>query len=220
MGLRLRRGRSQQRLYYRIFDNDDPKVSDIDYCMYGESNSGVLFRGGRMLAQYVKPYFNHHWDGFHGYFYTPPEKPTEYAAAAVNAAGNVCHIAFAIFRSYYERVPYAQSAGAEMLDGCCRPLIKLRAFLPRPRNRDRMRCVTQLHTKVPIRDPGQNGHHRGTCRAGSGATVIPWHYASVARCPKTSPLVTYARAIYGDPLPGSSGYRMICWKSRYGDWGI
>ena len=52
------------------------------------------------IALYVKPYFNRHWDGFHGFFYTPPEKETGYSAAAMN--DNVCHICFKVFSAYYK----------------------------------------------------------------------------------------------------------------------
>jgi hypothetical protein len=94
--------------YFRIVGNEDPMLPRMDYCMY--SDSGTLFTGGRVLAKYVKAYFDRRWDGFHGYFYTPPEKETEYAAAAVNGAGNVCHISFEVFRSYYKSAAYADKA--------------------------------------------------------------------------------------------------------------
>jgi hypothetical protein len=202
--------------YYRIVDNDDPKVSDIDYCMYGESNSGVLFRGGRMLAQYVKPYFNHHWDGFHGYFYTPPEKPTEYAAAAVNAAGNVCHIAFAIFRSYYERVPYAQKA---LVRKCLErllpdPLIKT-SGVPSTARVTATGCdaYTLLHTKVTYPEiRGKMGIIEEHAVLEAGATVhIRGHYASACTLPENESVeVTYAPGGYTViRLPRIVGYRMI-----------
>jgi hypothetical protein len=94
--------------YFHIVDPGDMKVSDMDYSMY--SDSGTLFKGVRVLAKYVKAYFDKHWDGFHGYFYTPPEKETDFAAAAISSNGRVCHIAFEIFRSYYKSAAYANKA--------------------------------------------------------------------------------------------------------------
>ena len=94
--------------YFHLTHNDDPKVSDMDYCMY--STSGALFKADKVLAKYVKAYFDRHWDGFHGYFYTPPERETQYAAAAVNGAGNICHISFEVFKAYNKAAPYADKA--------------------------------------------------------------------------------------------------------------
>ena len=51
------------------------------------------------LATYVKPYFTRHYDGRHGYFYTPPQSETVFSAAACK--NSVCHISFKIFDAYY-----------------------------------------------------------------------------------------------------------------------
>ncbi len=94
--------------YFHLNDLDDPRLSDMDTCMY--SKSGVLFKAEHVIARYIKAYFNRHWDGFHGYFYTPPERATCHAAAAVNAAGNVCQISFEVFKSYNQAAPYPHKA--------------------------------------------------------------------------------------------------------------
>ena len=88
--------------YFRLADASDPQLIDMDY---NTGNAGgILFRGdqrgARLLARSVRAYSSRHWDGFHGYFYTPPEGPTAFAAAAVNATGNVAQIAFAAFTAY------------------------------------------------------------------------------------------------------------------------
>lgn len=51
-----------------------------------------------VTAVYVEPYFDRHWDGKHGYFYTPPAKATEYAACACH--GNIQMISFPVFTAY------------------------------------------------------------------------------------------------------------------------
>jgi hypothetical protein len=94
--------------YFHIVDADDPKLTDMDYCMY--SDSGTLFTGGRVLARYVTAYFDRHWDGFHGYFYTPPEREADRNAAAVTLDGKVCHVSFEVFTSYYKSAAYANKA--------------------------------------------------------------------------------------------------------------
>lgn len=51
-----------------------------------------------VTAWYVEPYFDRHWDGKHGYYYTPPEKTTEYAACAGHGAIQL--ISFQVFAAY------------------------------------------------------------------------------------------------------------------------
>ena len=59
--------------------------------MYAGENNNVI-------AEYHKAYFKKEWDGFHGFYYLPPEKATGHAMAAVN--GRVAHIAFNVFTAY------------------------------------------------------------------------------------------------------------------------
>jgi hypothetical protein len=53
------------------------------------------------VAQLIQPYFNRHWDGFHGHVYMPPDKATGCAAATVR--GQVAHLAFDVFSDYGRR---------------------------------------------------------------------------------------------------------------------
>ncbi len=79
------------------------KYLDDDFC-YGTYNQGVLLnpsKGSKVIAEYQKAYFNRVWDGSHGYFYLPPEKPTGHAAAVVK--NGICHICFKVFKAYYEK---------------------------------------------------------------------------------------------------------------------
>lgn len=64
-------------------------------------DTGVLMKTDKenVLATYVEPYFDKHWDGLHGYFYTPPKGETEYAAVAEK--NNWRHISFKVFNAYY-----------------------------------------------------------------------------------------------------------------------
>src|SRR5690606_9314868 len=56
--------------------------------------------GAQAVADYYQPYFNRRWDGFHGSFYTPPDR---YAGRpAVARAGNIFQCCFNIFTSYIE----------------------------------------------------------------------------------------------------------------------
>lgn len=59
---------------------------------------GVKIKSDYSAADYVEPYFNKHYDGYHGYFYIPADKPKGYSAVAVS--GKRAHIAFNVFSSY------------------------------------------------------------------------------------------------------------------------
>lgn len=79
---------------------DDENFSSMKWAMYSH---GILMReeeGANIVASYIKPYFNKHWDGFHGYFYTPWKRETCHRAA-LNYE-NIYHICFKIFEAYYE----------------------------------------------------------------------------------------------------------------------
>lgn len=94
--------------YFRMKKGIDGKAADMKWAMYCH---GILMKaaeGAEVIAGYIKPYFNRHWDGFHGYFYTPPEKETEYAAAVT--AEHVCHICFKIFKAYYTSAMHSHKA--------------------------------------------------------------------------------------------------------------
>ncbi len=75
-------------------------TASMPWSMYCE---GILMKAKNaadVRAEYVKPYFNKHWDGRHFYYYAPPEKKTCETAAAVT--GPVAHICFNVFSAYYE----------------------------------------------------------------------------------------------------------------------
>ena len=69
---------------------------------WAEYRSGIRMKacGGEVYADYIGPYNKRYYDGRHGYFYTPPEKATEYVSAAL--CENVAHISFPIFSAYAE----------------------------------------------------------------------------------------------------------------------
>jgi len=79
------------------------KYDDEDF-RYAAYNPGIKMyagAGSTVLAEYHKAYFNKVWDGFHGFYYLPPEKATGHAMAAVN--GKVAHIAFNVFTAYVQK---------------------------------------------------------------------------------------------------------------------
>lgn len=86
---------------YFNFTHTPEGTAKMPWAMYKQ---GVLMTARRpeyVRARYVKAYFDRHWDGLHGYYYTPPEKETGHAAAI--RCGNVAHICFSIFEAYYDK---------------------------------------------------------------------------------------------------------------------
>jgi len=74
---------------------------DDDQFRYAVYVPGIKFYPGadsHVIAEYYKAYFNREWDGFHGFFYLPPEKATGHAMAAVS--GKIAHIGFNVFTAY------------------------------------------------------------------------------------------------------------------------
>jgi len=107
--------------YFQMTEGNRGNIGDMRWAMY---SPGILMKAPKdaeVFARYIRPYFNRHWDGFHGYFYTPPEKETEYAAAVKK--DNVYHICFKVFKAYYKSAMFSHKA----LIGYC-----LKKMLPEP----------------------------------------------------------------------------------------
>ena len=104
--------------YFKMLKDTDGKVPDMLCGIYHQS---ILLQGKgdtEAIADYFQPYFNRHWDGFQGYFYTPPEK---YAGRpAVVRAGNIFQICFAVFTSYIEGPTQAHKY---LIDYCIQQLL-------------------------------------------------------------------------------------------------
>lgn len=96
-----------------VFDYVRTDSTKTAYYRYSEGGTelatysdGIIMKAkddAEVVCDYVKPYFDKHWDGLHGYFYTPPEKSEGYTAVA--RKGNICHISFKICKTYYEFAP-------------------------------------------------------------------------------------------------------------------
>jgi hypothetical protein len=67
---------------------------------YGQKYVGVKMKSEYSVSDYIEPYFNKHWDGYHGYFYVPPKATI--GCSAVAKKGNRAHICFRLFTAYME----------------------------------------------------------------------------------------------------------------------
>ncbi|MDD5603859.1 MAG: alpha-L-fucosidase [Eubacteriales bacterium] len=200
--------------YFRMREEAESGIGDMDQAMY---DHGILIKAGEgadILADYVKPYFNRHWDGFHGYFYTPPEKKTEYVAAA--CAGNVFHICFKIFSAYYN---HAMISHKKLVAYCLnrilpRPLIKCAGIPSTARvtltGRDDMVLLHVKTTHPEVRGKMNIIEEHQVLPAGASVSV-QGIYAKVYMAPSGERLEFepaeegYTKVV----LPEIKGYRMI-----------
>lgn len=175
---------------------------------------GILMTSYYKTRDYIKPYFNRHWNGEHGYFYTPPEKAT--GQAAVAEKDGVCHICFRIFESYnmFSYVEHKKLVQDILKRFLPLPLLKkkdlpstLRATLTGkdaydllhiktsyPEKRGRSMCVIEEHVVLP---KGRRIWVRG-------------EYKAAYRLPEKTPIpVLYQDGYTEVMLPEIEGYAMF-----------
>jgi len=107
--------------YFRMLEDTGGEMPDM---LCGIYSQGILLQvkeGAQEIAEYWQPYFNREWDGFHGSFYTPPDR---YAGRpAVARAGNIIQFCFPVFGAYMQ---YAANVHKAMV------AYSLRELLPEP----------------------------------------------------------------------------------------
>ena len=75
-----------------------PAMCDCELTMSGPGVALEALAGTERLAEVVQPYFNRHWDGFHGHVYLPPDKAA--GRPAITRKGAIIHFASAVFLDY------------------------------------------------------------------------------------------------------------------------
>lgn len=106
------------RSYFKVRPEAGFNLPDMPTAIYDQGIALVPKEGNDILADYWTPYFNRHWDGFQGYFYTPySEQSSKYAA--VLQQGNVIHINFKIFTDYNQQ---SYPAHKKVVAGCLKRL--------------------------------------------------------------------------------------------------
>ncbi len=107
--------------YFQLPQASEPLMRDTKWSMY-TSAIYMKNKSGKGLATFIKPYNKRVYDGRHGYFYTPPERETEYCGAAHD--GRLARVCFQIFTDYAQ---VSLQAHRELVGEI------LSAFIPRPR---------------------------------------------------------------------------------------
>ncbi|QNK58949.1 beta-galactosidase trimerization domain-containing protein [Paenibacillus sp. PAMC21692] len=107
--------------YFRMLEDTLGEMPDM---LCGIYSQGILLQakeGAQEIAEYWQPYFNREWDGFHGSFYTPPDRYAGWQAVA--RSNNIIQFCFPVFGTYME---YAANAHKAMV------AYSLRQLLPKP----------------------------------------------------------------------------------------
>ena len=199
--------------YFKMTDTTDEVLGDMRWAMYDQSIIMTANEGTKVLADYVKPYFNRHKDAERGYFYTPPAETDGHAA--VTKCGKVYQISFEIFKTYYTGAMLGHKVVvANMLSELVGDKLVLAEQLPKTSRvtvteKDDMKV---LHVKVTY--PEKSGdteviqdHNylpRGKKVSVRGA------YSSVTLAPTEEPLSFEVKGEYTEiTLPEIRGYAMI-----------
>jgi hypothetical protein len=104
--------------YFKMLKPTDGEAPDMLCGIYNQAILLQLKEGASAIADYYQPYSNRKWDGFHGSFYTPPDR---YAGRpAVVRSGQIYQFCFNIFTSYIE---YAVPAHKFMVKYCLEQLL-------------------------------------------------------------------------------------------------
>ncbi|MEF3303025.1 alpha-amylase family protein [Paenibacillus sp. GYB003] len=104
--------------YYTMLERSERFDPDFRYAAYKQ---GIWMKGradATEIASDWDAYSDKHWDGFHGYFYTPPARRSGRAAAL--RSGPVIQIAHRLFLSYEQ---HAYPEDKYLLDHCIRQLL-------------------------------------------------------------------------------------------------
>ena len=116
--------------------------------------------GTDTLADVIQPYFNQHWDGFHGHVYIPPDKPA--GRPGITKCGPIVHFASAVFTDYAVNANplHRELVGAALAALAPNGLVRaegLPSFARLTLTRQQDRTIVHLLTYVPERRAGGFG---------------------------------------------------------------
>jgi hypothetical protein len=95
-----------------------PDLPDMPHAIHNQAIRMQLKPGAQPIADYIQPYFNRQWDGFHGSFYTPPDRADGRPALA--RSGNIFQFCFDLFTDYAEQ---AMAPHRQFLHYCLKQLL-------------------------------------------------------------------------------------------------
>lgn len=203
--------------YFRMLEYTEGTVPDMLCGIYTQGISMQVRTGALEVAQYWQPYFNREWDGFHGSFYTPPDRYAERPAVA--RSGNIIQFCFPIFGAY---MSYAANAHKYMVGYCLKqllpqPVIKCEGIPTTARVTVTAKENKQMvHVKLTYPEPrGKYNVIEDVQTLSDGVVLLKAESVkSIYRAPDREPL---AYEQVGDyvriPLPKVEGYTLVVVES-------
>ncbi len=137
-----------------------PDLPDMPHAIHNQAIQIQLKPGAQSIADYIQPYFNRQWDGFHGSFYTPPDRPDGRPALA--RSGSLFHFCFNLFTDYAEQ---ATQAHKQLFHYCLQQLLPdpviIGENLPSTARLTLTRKGSQrlIHLKLTHPEPRANGRY-------------------------------------------------------------
>lgn len=179
-------------------------------------SSGILMKTDdedTVLAKRVSPYFTRHWDGLHGYFYTPPKEESEYAAAVCKE--KTAYISFPVFCAYFK---YAYHEHRELVSKMIKKLLPKPRILAEELPKSARVTLTGnesrllLHVKVTKPEPRGwgNGIDEHDILPAGRCISVKGHFTHVKRLPSGFESEIRIRDEYTEiTLPQICGYDMF-----------
>ena len=204
---------SYNQSYLKMRDESNEVLGNMRWAAYDQGIFMNAKEGTEIVADYVKPYFNRHVSPDRGFFYTPPEKADGHTA--ISKCGNVYHVCFKIFESYYK---FGMAAHKEIIAMMLKkqlpdPLLKAESLPKTSRTtvteKDGMRFV---HVKVSYPEA------HGDAEIVESHNVLPkgrkisvkGEYASAVVIPSMAGLESSVKNGYTEiVLPEIEGYVMV-----------
>ena len=100
-------------------------VPEMPLTLYEKGTEIVGFKGTKILAEIIAPYYNNHFDGEHAFMYTPPDKNTH--KPAITRKGNIVHFSHPFCTNYYKhaQVPMKTVFNNILADMLPEPVIRV-----------------------------------------------------------------------------------------------
>lgn len=86
--------------YFKMVKENDKFAAGRICAIYNQGIRMSGLPGTEVIAEYYQPYFNREWNGFHGTFYTPPDRDAGWPAML--RSGDLFQICFRLFTGYGE----------------------------------------------------------------------------------------------------------------------
>lgn len=199
--------------YFKMVKENDKLAAGRMCAIYNQGIRMSGLPGTEVVAEYYQPYFNREWNGFHGTFYTPPDRNAGWPA--VLRCGSMFQICFRLFAGYGD---YAMPEHKYLLKYCLEqllpdPVVKCEHIPSTARvaitGKDRMEMI-HIKTTYPELRGKYNVIEEHSTLTGGEIRLKGGTAKSVYRAPDRTPLAfTVSDGYIHIGLPEVEGYVMV-----------